>query len=427
MAEQTNNKGKQIGITALVIVALICVGVIIWWALVQAFAPNKVIYNTYNVGEIQTYDGSDRRNVIEVRYYSNDKGNGVEMLDVKFNEYLDETKTMFYSQGIQFVADTPADSLSDWTFSVDKFKRPIALAKVNWWGTFNNLPHGSIHMYASADNYETTMTDAQALGGEDDFKIELQKSSGEGTDLYLMELQGKNTKKEDALLVSTTGHFGVDIYAYNDVYCVSKKIYEMIQGFANGTTRNVVFDLGDMFEFKNYSNGAYIDDIERDTAKIDVRMSAYYVIKVEVFEDGARQSTDSLFKNIKGSPSFVLDGDYVDGDYYIGRSQVDITNDNLGRGRLGTFPFNGIITHEKDGLLEGLLPYKDNIELSIVIDNDKFLAETGYRFVAFSANSRLEEFKIKEIIIRETIDGVLTEKSVEAKEVFLSYYYQSGG
>ena len=417
MTNNTMNKGKQIGVIVLVLVALVCVGVIVWWSLVQAYAPNKVIYNTYNVGEIQTVDGTNKKNVIEVRYYSNDKGNGVEMLDVKFNEFLDEEKQMLYSQGIQFVANTPDDSLSDWGFSLKKTGIPVGvLAKRDWWASYDYLPNGTIHTYASADDYATTLNDAQALGGQDDFKIELKNAAGDKTDLYLMEMQGTNTKVEEALKIASTGEYGVNVYAYNDVYCLSKKIYDKIQGLTNGTTRSIVFDFDDMFEFKHYENGAYLDDNERETAKVKTRLQAYYVVKVEVFENGAVQSGDSLFNNIKGSSSFILDGDYEDNDYYIGKSQINLTIDNM-TVRIGSYGGpSGIILKEKEGLVEALTPYKANIELSIIIDTRQVITNTP--FMCFAQTSRLPEFNIKEIIVKETINNILVIRKVAVKDAF---------
>lgn len=411
MAEKTakKRKGETLGYTALTLAIIAFIVPIVWWSLVQAFAPNKVVYNTFNVGEIQLYNGTDRKNVIELRYYSNDKGNGLEMLDIKFNEYLDETKSMFYSQGIQFVADTKEDSLSDWTFSVKKVG--LSIANGTWWGTYDNLPNGSIHTYASADDYATTLNDASELGTNPDFKIELAKVDGSGTDLYLMEMKGKNTVKSEENKVATTdyGLGGLNVYAYNDIYYLSYKLYQQVQGLANGTSQNLVFDFGEMFEFKNYEKGTYLDAQERETAKVDLRTQSNYVIKTQIFEDGARQASDSIFNNIKGSNSFTLDGDYVDEDYYIGRSQINIDNSFFEKIVIAG---KSVALKLKDEFIEASKPYKANIELNITIDMDK-LEDEGYTFLGFSSQSGLENYTIKKCVTIKTINGERIETEVE--------------
>ena len=148
-----------------------------------------------------------------------------------------------------------------------------------------------------------------------------------------------------------------------------------------------------MFNFKYYDNGVYVSEEDRETNKIDIRVNDYYVVKVEVIADGARQASDSLFNNIKGSASFTLTGNYEENDYYFGRSIINCTNKDFDLVLVGN---NKVALKLKNEFIENAKPYKDNIELNIVIDLEK-LEEQGYEFVGFSKDSGLENFIIKEI------------------------------
>ncbi|MBO5022226.1 MAG: hypothetical protein J6C53_01960 [Clostridia bacterium] len=403
----TGKKFKQIGITTLVLVLLACVGVVIWWVLVQFLAPDKVIYNSHTVDEIKLVDGETvvgKKNIIEVRYFSNDKGNGLEMLEIKFNEYYDETKKMSYSQGIQFVANSVEDSIEfRLTFKETSFVGFWNLFnKATWWGSFDSLTNGSVHTYASVDDYYSTLGDAKALGGNDDFLIEL------GDDLYLMEFQGTNTKKSDDTRFAELDTEIVTVYAYHDVFFMAKQIYEQVQTLGNGKMGTTAFNFGEMFDFKHYENGAYLSETDRDTLKVDVRVKDYYVIYVETYEDGARQASDSMFYNIKGSPNFTLDGNYIEDGYFVGKSTINVTQDNFERVLVNN---NQIALKLKQDFIDKVKPYKDNIQLSIVIDCDA-LADEGYDFIGFTADSAHKNYTIKKCVTVRTVDGQRVEEVI---------------
>ena len=89
---------RKITIILAAILALVMIGVCAWWLIIYFAGPQKIVSSTYNVGTITTADGSTTKNIIEVKYMSNKKKNGYEMLDIRYNYFHDEDKNEIYSQ-----------------------------------------------------------------------------------------------------------------------------------------------------------------------------------------------------------------------------------------------------------------------------------------------------------------------------------------
>ena len=74
-------------------------GLIGWYAYIYFFGVEKIISQTFKVGDqvVMKEDGTtDTKTFIELNLYDN-------VFEIKFNYMLDETKTAFYSQGLQYV------------------------------------------------------------------------------------------------------------------------------------------------------------------------------------------------------------------------------------------------------------------------------------------------------------------------------------
>lgn len=399
------NKLKSIGILVLTLLVLGCVIAIFWWSWVQEYAPDKTIFNTFNVSQIENAKDGNQANVIEVRYFTNDNGDGLEMLDVKFNQFYDEDKKGIYSQGLQFVANDPDSSLSDWTFSIQEVPYLGGFGSHTFWTSFDNLPNGTIHTYASGDNFATTLNDVDAIGHDAEFKITLDE------DIYLMEMQGTKTPKDKATVLSdyNLGFGSYKVLAYNDVYLMAYKIYNQVQSLANGTTQNIVFSFGDMVNFKEFDGKTYLSEEERESKKVDRRVNEFYVIKVEKFESGAKQASDSLFNNIKGSANFKVSNDYISDDYFYGRTEIVLNFEKsdlkrpqttidtdtvvIGPGESTGRGWSYCIFNNSANILASLKPYADKIDLVI---NYNFRTELST--VAFGAGfEELKNFNIKAV------------------------------
>ena len=136
---------KKVGILIAIILAILCSATCFLWAYIQVFGDVKYIDNTFYVDEITLADESDKTNVIEVKYFANDNNNGLEMFEINFNQFMDEDRNAFYSQGMQFVANTEADNI-DFKFSQDENSgvEDVWLSHSYYFGSYSQLKNGEV-------------------------------------------------------------------------------------------------------------------------------------------------------------------------------------------------------------------------------------------------------------------------------------------
>ena len=330
---------KKLCIIASAILFVLCLGIDAWFLYIHLFGPEKVVFNTYEVG-LQTSTNGDTRYFIELNYYSNENNNGLEMFEVKYNYFMDENQSSFYSQGLQYVANTASDKIN-WNFYADSTNTvgsnrvqiqgyPVFKYEEDHWGFYANDENSSQqYNYASSDNYEHLMQSTNALEGDVNFRIQL------GNDLYLMKFKreksektnknyyGKFFGKSDFYLFFEKNYY-YKYYSYYDVEFFNQLLYNAVQSITPGTNSAMIFEFGDLFNYYEYDSqkGQYKDTELVETDKIKQEMMSYYAIKVNISADGVQKASDSMFKVVNGSASFNLTGDYSSDDYLDRKSVV---------------------------------------------------------------------------------------------------------
>ncbi len=416
---------KKVLLIILSILLFVSFGLIGWYAYIYFYAPEKIVSQTFKVGDqtILKEDGStDTKTFIELNLYDN-------VFEIKFNYMLDEAKTAFYSQGLQYVlkdgktdfnlngsytkilTDTKLDSngydnpyfsygsAEHYLFTV--WERTDTLNKILGDKSFDNA---EVYNYMSGDDYETPLISTNPIDRDTFFKIQL------GDDLYGMEFRGTDIE----LNRDSEFYLGEYNYQYDtEFYVVAGKLLYLQEYYYKasdvdylatllfnsvcssvkaGTSQILTFEFGDLFNYYEYdeSSGQYSDaKVSTDKAsKISADIKSYYSIKVNRYDGDMISSSQSLFNCYKGSSNYNVDLSLD--DYFIGRSLVSVDVDK--------FDF---IESETSGayylsLSEDFKDFYKNyahlVQLDILIDLD-YLESMGIEFLGVIKSS-LDGFKI---------------------------------
>lgn len=395
-----------IGITILALSIVLCIFLDIWFLILKKTAPEKEVASTFKVGLQQTADG-DQKPILEIKYFSNENKNGLKMVDFKFNYFLDETQEDFYSQGLQYVGDE-LTWFSSPTGEIDSNPYKSVKTEQFLWASWKNLyfnaytrwtPDSRMYNYSSADDYSTTTLSTNPITYNSGFKIQI------GDELYIMKFKGKRKVLNEQTFVKTVyggytlkagGVAGLDrnylsYYAYMDYNYVCKLLLNAVTSLPKGTSQNILFEFGDLFDYYKYNpNKSVYDEVQNsnsdedtsdltilgkvfeyctDTKKISSNIKNYYVIKVTTSADGAQKSSDSLFNCIEGKTNYNNTGTADTDDYFIGKKVQLVTQDDC----IPVFDTDNKNVKLKlsEEFKQANYEYRKNIVLKIVIDIDQ--------------------------------------------------------
>ena len=417
---------KNILVIISALLFVVCVGIDGWYLYVFYYAPDKLIDNTYEVG-LQVLEDGTTDYFAKIKYHSNRNENGLECFDVQFNYLLDENKTAFFSQGLQFVGNTKTDKI-DWQYYVDANFTKVEMSYVadSWYNQDRNYGFfgsyrtkdvtSKVYNYASGNSYKTTTISTNPINNDSVFKIQL------GDDLFNMKFKGTSTEMEDDNFVykeyggySFYFFWGVDnynyYYAYYDSYYFSKLLYDAVKTLKPGTKQAFVFEFGDIFNYYKYdaSKGSYSDTALKNADSVIENLKSYYSIYVEVVDDGVQKASDSLFNMVHGNANYNTTGQYDVDDYFVGRTvlKCDIYD----------FEFLNIIDNYyalklKNSFIESYNENRDVLVLSIHIDLD-VLKEKNIEFIGFADDSGLEKFVVLDCYTTETVNGEIQRVEVQ--------------
>ena len=425
------SKGKIVGIVALVLVLTLCLGVIFWYAYIAVFGKEKFVTNTFYVGELENASG-ETRNIIEVQYNQNADGQGLELFEVKINGFTDGSQTDFYSQGVQYVADSPTDKI-EW-FSLQDYSETLIekASNLNFsnigevtsimenmnvvgtclWETGALFWHKEWNAYymsptifegASRYNYQQFANDDTTGSSnpltEDSYIV--ANFGGEENPVYIQfkgadyvkasDFSGPEEFEEDKNAVIDAGRSNV--YNNYNVDYLAYILYEQIQALPAGINGTYVFEFADIFNYygseDDMTSGVQLN--QEDSLKVKQNMRSYYSIKVTVSANGAKNAQDSMFGVLHGSSTYSLNGSgSSSGDYFAGRQLINVD--------IYDFDYVKVIDNKfalklKQEFKDIYLSKSNSIILSIFID-ETALSELGMTFVGFTADSGLSDFMV---------------------------------
>ncbi len=439
----SRRKDDTVAMAGKIILAIIMIVCLILDAvyLVILFGGKKIFFDTNIVDQVTLKDGVQEP-TIEVNYFQNKDGDGLELFEIKFTSLLGENRENTFSQGIQFVGKTESDKLS-WEYVVDKNRRVEHFFNGGWWifdqneqivtwGFQRPTENTLSYQYQSIDNFKSPILATNEIGADSVFKTTL------GEEIYAMQFKWDSidarvggAKKEidssNKFVINPAtlygqgemrdyGHFGrIWNYwlSYADLNFFSLKVYDAIQSVVPGTDSGIVFKFADLFNFykcTDEKNGKY-EEQATEGDLFNRQVENYFNIKIQVHANGAKRASDSMFNAIKGDAGFNLTGNYEGGtgDYFYGKNVLDVDIYDFEYVFLENTTYNLKL---KEDFVTSYLPFVNQISLRIILDLDE-LEKNNIVFGGFTENSGLNEFTILECKTRKTIEGHIQENDVD--------------
>lgn len=395
--------GKKIGIAIGAIILTICLVIDIWYAWIYFHGPDRIISKTFKVSTLTLADGTTT-NVFEVEYFANEDGSGYEAFEVKFTNYLDETREQTFIQGLQYIADTTSSSI-DIVYNHNDLVEPDfdeSSGKFGWKKKYYNCQNAyvpsattNVFNYMSSDG-EEYLKSTNPINMNTGYKIQI------GEDIYIMRFKGLSTPQNETTSMGTvrtkhdvwTADIYHNMYYVYDVNYFSKLLYESIKTAEIGANADMVFEWGNLFNYYKFDTSTNKYD-ENPTDYENLKLisgdiKSYYSIRVKTHAYGLSKAGDSMFGSVLGNQNFSLNGDYSNGSYFIGRTVV---NCDVNVFDFVTISDNNVALKLSSAFINYYFKYKKSIVLSIEIDLD-FISNLGYNFVGFTSDSGLDDFSI---------------------------------
>ena len=305
----------------------------------------------------------EERWFMEANYYSNDNNNGIELQELNINYFTDYTLTSdkYRSIGMQYVGDFETSLRIEW-----------------------DIENGNEEMLDSFYYYDTT--DGITFNGESGYRGTIGSKLNRNNQ-FVIKIDNR------AFAIQLTGTYRQHYFLWNyitgyydwgDVFAsVLNVIKTNNQGYGD---YYVTLDLTNYFSIREYdtTDGKFKTDDVTDIIK------NYAVLKFHYDENGARNSTQSLFGIIECNPSYDLQ-ESINPEYWTQKAVYTLTQDNLGKRFSDTFNGNllSLTVDMRDKFSR--MPGK---KVDIVID----LTNIDYQVVGFDYNA-FEDFEINSLTI----------------------------
>jgi len=168
-----------------------------------------------------------------------------------------------------------------------------------------------------------------------------------------------------------------------------------------------VLQFGDFFDYYKYDGKVYSPIADVDNKKITTEFNNFYVVKINISNDGARVATDSLFNQVQGNALFNLTGGHVYENYYYGRNVITLTESDFSYVLVEDKFYKLVLSDKFKKVYE---EYTDGIVLDITIDLDK-LSAYDIEFAGFE-NGTFGEFDVYRCVTTQLVDGESVETEV---------------
>ncbi len=310
---------KIIGNCSLVFLAIIGVLVSIAFGYYHFFVHDITVGTNYVDNQIgidvveadklneEQKDQYEERYFMEANFYSNSKNNGIALQELKFNYFTDYRLTSdgYRSTGMQFLGDLKQEDLTLVETTEEHANRDEP-GGFSYYDTTNGI------------SWDGNKLRTQ-LNRESAFTIKIDNRA------FQIQLTGTyewTTYKRQwyTLWIWNKPTVHVWMYTYLDVFAdCMQAIRSNSAGFGD---YYVTVDLSEYFTIREYDieSGKYKTDDVTDIIK------NYAVLKFHYDENGARNSTQSIFKCIDCNPSYDVEDKNIDTSYWQERMVYNLTN-----------------------------------------------------------------------------------------------------
>lgn len=358
------------------------------------------------------------RYFIEVNYYSNSKENGIELQELKLNYFTDYKllSNGYRSTGMQYLGNYQGKPLDTWDGN-SEVKFQVFGDKNRYYGTSdesvriaNNYVDSSFYYYDSINGISFN----GVTNKNGSIATELKRSTG-----FIVKIGGKPYEiKLDKYFDKDVGDvrniFGIGwkvAEKYNRYYYTYGSLFQSclqatkIQSAGDGTYY-VTVDLSNFFSIRAFDQetGKYKSDDVTDIIK------TYSVMKFTYHENGARNSTQSMFGIIANSSKYDVEDTNIDTTYWQERMLYTLDENDF------TYRYSDIydgyfisLNMDTKNLFANMPRAKVNVDIDL---QSQYLLDNNINIVGIDYNG-FENFEIDTLsIIGEEQTFYILEKSL---------------
>ncbi len=312
----------------------------------------------------------EERYFMEASYFSNAKNNGIELQELKYNYFtgFDLTQNQYRSTGMQYIGDFETYMK---TVNSDNEANSRVLDEFYYYDTTNGLTwSGFKGQYGSV---------ATTLNRDEQFIIKIDNKP------YSIQLTGKYDLYGRFLGFLWTVKTGTVYFDYGDVFdCVFKAIKSNDKGYGD---YYITLDLSQYFNIREYDT----ESKKFKTDNVTDIIKNYAVLKFHYDENGAKNSTQSLFGIIECNSKYDLVEDKVDTTYWQERMLYSLTEKDFTYRYSDTYKgYFASLNLDTKKLFAEMPRTKVNISIDL---QSEYLKANKINIVGFDYNG-LENFEI---------------------------------
>lgn len=313
---------KVIGNCSLVFVAIICVGISLLYGYYHFFIHELTVGVNYidnqigldikkaeSLTEEQKNELEDRY-FLEANFYSNSKKNGIALQELKLNYFTDYNlmSTGYRASGMQYLGDLKQEDLVLKETTKEQANKD-EISGFSYYDTTNGISWDGGKLRTQLNRESTFVISID----NKPYQIQLDKVYEWTTyqrQWYTLWIWNKPTTHT--------------IY-YNFLNVFADCMQAIRSNSAGYGDYYITVDLSEYFTIRAYDpeTGKYKQDDVTDIIK------TYSVLKFHYDENGARNSTQSLFKCIDCNPSYDIEEEAIDTTYWQERFVYTLTNKDL--------------------------------------------------------------------------------------------------